>query len=53
MDKICKLAVTVDRDYYDEGSNPYEDSHERLPGILKEYFEKNDIPYSSSLKTKE
>ena len=53
VDKICKLAVTVDRDYYDEGSNPYEDSHERLPGILKEYIEKNDIPYSSSLKTKE
>ena len=43
VEKICRLAVDVDRDYYDEGSNPYEDSHERLPGILKEYFEENGI----------
>ena len=45
-EKIWKLAEDVDKAYYDEGSNPYEDSHERLPVILREYFEKNDIPLS-------
>ncbi|MCR5330850.1 MAG: DUF4116 domain-containing protein [Lachnospiraceae bacterium] len=41
--KIWELAADVDRAYYDEGSNPYEDSHERLPDTLKEYFEENGI----------
>ena len=46
VDKICKLAVEIDDSYYDKGTYPYEYSHTRLPDRLKEYFEKNNVPYS-------
>ncbi|MBR6332689.1 MAG: DUF4116 domain-containing protein [Dehalococcoidales bacterium] len=47
VNKICELAVSLDSAYYEEGANPYEDSHTRLPDRLKEYFEENGIPYSN------
>ena len=48
VEKICRLVGEVDRDYYDEGSNPYEDSHERLLDIIKKYFEKNDVHFNEN-----
>ena len=40
-EKIYKLALAVDSEYYDGDSDPYEDSPERLPDRIKEYYEEN------------
>ncbi len=47
--KICGLAVTMDSAYYDEGTNPHEFLHTRLPDRLKEFFEAGGIPYSDAI----
>ena len=37
--KICELALKIDDAHYDEGNDPYEWMHKRLPCKLKETFD--------------